>query len=198
MKNHRIVVVAAALLLTGMVGAQQKGIFGFAFSALNTNSLLRSAAVNHDFTTSTGRGFISFSADYWHPISNRLEFETGINYSMQSFLKTVSHRVDNGSLTAIDLKENIDYHVINLPIGIRAEFLNYGFINGGLLIDIARHEPGIGSYFGAGAKLESITGYGIYINPYVKMHSILPVNFHFNTDRILEAGNKNRNQLLSG
>lgn len=176
------------LLLFGTVDAQKKGTIGFTFSATNANLMLQSAAVNHDFTTIEGRKFISFSADYWYPVNDWLEFETGLNYSLQGFEKIVSNKLVEGSLVAVNQTEDIDCHVVNLPIGVRVGFLNVGFVNGGLLVDIAQHEPGIGSYFGFGIKLESEVGYGIFVNPYVKMHSILPVNFDQNADRILEAG----------
>lgn len=188
MNRVKIILFLIFVGFLSQINAQKKGTIGFSFSALNTNQMLQYAAENHDYTTVEGRGFLSFSADYWYPVNDWLEFETGVNYSLQGFAKTISNKVENGLIVPLDYSENIDYHLINIPIGVRAEFLDFGFVNGGLLVDIAQQEPGIGSYFGFGVKLDSYVGYGIFINPYVKMHSILPINFNYNADRILEAG----------
>ncbi|MHB9140264.1 MAG: hypothetical protein ACYC25_00125 [Paludibacter sp.] len=79
--------------------------------------------------------------------------------------------------------------MVNIPVGLRVDFLKYGFVNSGILVDLT-NEPGIGSYFGAGVKIESEVGMGLYVNPYVKIHSIVPVNLNQNADRILETGIK--------
>lgn len=188
MNKISLIIIVFVFGLLGNVFSQNKGTIGFSFSAVNSNYLLQSAAVNHEFTSFEGRGFMSFSADYWYPINDWLELETGMNYSLQGFEKIISSKVENNLLKPLNYSESIDYHMVNIPIGVRAEFLGFGFVNGGLLVDIAQQEPGIGSYFGFGVKLDSPVGYGIFVNPYVKMHSILPIDFNFSADRILEAG----------
>lgn len=190
MNKFRIIIAVFLLFLFVSAGAQHKGTFGVSISALNKNTMLQSAAVNHDFTTYKGNGFLSFSADYWYPVNEWIEIETGLNYSHQSFEMATTHSWKNNLAVPLQNEEYVNYYLINIPVGVRAEFLEFGFVNGGLLIDIAQHEPGIGSYFGLGVKFESLVGYGLYINPYLKTHSVLPVNLNFNNDRILEAGIK--------
>lgn len=187
-KLRILLTVFFVLILFGAADAQKKGTIGFTLSTLNTNSMLQSATIKKDFMVFDGQGFISFSADYWYPVNDWLELETGANYSLQSFEKTVVSGLIDGSNKAVNQTEDIAYHVVNLPVGFRVGFLNIGFINGGLLVDITQQEPGIGSYFGFGIKLDSEVGYGIFVNPYFKTHSILPINFDQNANRILETG----------
>ena len=183
----RFIIICFTVILTAVfhLNAQEKGIIGFSFSGLNTNDMLQSAELNHDYTTHQGFGFLSLSADYWYPINEWLDFETGVDYSFQSFSETVN----NPNIYYLTSPMPIDYdiHMINIPLGIRVNFLKYGFVNSGVLVDLT-HEPGIGSYFGVGAKIESEVGFGIFVNPYVKMHSILPVNLDMNVNRIFETG----------
>lgn len=185
MNKYCILSIAIALSAVFQLHAQEKGTIGFTFSAMNKNSLLQSAAENHNYITHRGRGFMSFSADYWYPINKWLDFETGINYSLQSFGETIDD--PNIVYVTAPSPRYYDINMLNIPIGFRVNFLKYGFVNSGVLLDLT-HEPGIGSYFGVGAKLESEVGFGIFINPYVKMHSVLPVNFNENVNRILESG----------
>ncbi len=183
MNKTAFFIIAICLGAFVSINAQTKGTLGFTFSAFNNNLTLRSAEVNPDYTTIDGRGFMSFSADYWYPVNDWLDLETGVNYSYQNFTEeTISD-----ALAAIRDTKNYNLHLVNVPVGLRAEFLKYGFVNGGILVDLMK-EPGIGSYFGVGAKIESPIGFGMFINPYVKAHSLFPFNFNRNADRILETG----------
>lgn len=185
MNKTRLLIIAICLGACVSINAQTKGTLGFTFSAFNNNQMLRPAEISHDYTTVDGRGFMSFSADYWYPVNDWLDFETGVNYSLQNFRDIYN----NPSLPNVAPLNPKDYnmHLVNIPMGIRAEFLKYGFVNGGILVDLMK-EAGIGSYFGVGAKIESPIGFGMFINPYVKAHSIFPIDFNKEADRILETG----------
>lgn len=189
MKKISVFCTLMILIAVFRLSAQEKGSIGFSFSGLNSNMILQSAATNHDYMTKQGHGFLSFTADYLYPINNWIEFETGINYSFQSF----SEMYDNPNFAYVTLTapepKYYDINMVNIPVGLRVDFLKYGFVNSGILVDLT-NEPGIGSYFGAGMKIESEVGMGLYVNPYVKIHSIVPVNFNQNVDRIIETGIK--------
>ncbi|NLO71696.1 MAG: hypothetical protein GX102_12295 [Porphyromonadaceae bacterium] len=164
------------------VSAQEKGTLGFTFSALNSNMLMQSSSLNPDYTAIKGRGFMSFSADYWYPVSDWIEFETGVNYSLQSFAET-----NNNPASEQQEPKYYDENYINIPVGLRLSFLKYGFVNTGILLDVWE-EQGIGAYFGAGVKIESPIGFGIFANPYLKTHSILPIDFNEKAKRLVDAG----------
>ncbi|MHB9140263.1 MAG: hypothetical protein ACYC25_00120 [Paludibacter sp.] len=85
MKKISVFCILIILITAFRLNAQEKGSAGFSFSGLNSNMILQSAAANHDYMTKQGHGFLSFTADYWYPINNWIEFETGINYSFQNF-----------------------------------------------------------------------------------------------------------------
>ncbi|HHT23569.1 MAG TPA: hypothetical protein GXZ87_09730 [Bacteroidales bacterium] len=184
MKKIRVAVLVLSVMFCGLVFAQSKGTVGFSFSAINKNAMVNTANKYYENTT-VGRGFMSFEANYWHPITDWLELETGLNYSRQRF-DEILPLVDGEAEPQINKK---DENLLNIPIGVKAEFLKYGFVNSGILVDVT-HEAGIGSYFGGGVSFVSPVGFGVFVNPYVKMHSILPVDFNFTSRKVLEMGIK--------
>lgn len=189
MNKLKFSVLAAFLFLSYQINAQSKGTVGFSFTTISSNAMLRSGSLEHNYETIKGKGFMAAGIDYWYPLTDWLKAETGINYSFQNFSKLYYNpNIYTVALTAVE-PVNFDIHQVNIPVGFRAEFLKYGFINSGVLLDLT-HEPGIGSYFGIGAKIESEIGLGLMINPYVKMHSVLPVSFNKDADRVMEAGIK--------
>lgn len=180
MRKNKLLLLVLALAFFAPTIAQNKGKIGFSFSAFNYNEMLRTTETGFDNTTK-GRGFMSFAANYWHPINSWLEVETGVTYNLRNF-ETSS--LDVASEVS---PENKTLHMVNIPIGVRATFLKYGFVNSGILIDLLE-EPGIGSYVGAGLKVDSPVGVGMFINPYIKMHSVLPIDFNLKANRIIDAG----------
>lgn len=182
MKKTATFLTLLIVLSFSQIYAQEKGTLGFTFSALNNNMIMQSSALNPDYTATKGRGLMSFSADYWYPISESIEFETGVNYSMQGFVDSYHNPEEAGKEPKF---YDLDY--VNIPVGLRLTFLKYGFVNTGILLDVIE-EQGIGAYFGAGVKIESPVGFGVFVNPYLKTHSILPINFNENAKRLVDAG----------
>ena len=75
--------------------------------------------------------------------------------------------------------------MINIPLTVRANFFKYFFANGGMIADIditksknADSQSGIGAMIGIGAKYDFPSGLSIFVNPYIKLHSLV----HFSTD----------------
>ena len=71
-----------------------------------------------------------------------------------------------------------DFSLINIPITVRANFLNYFFANGGLLLDfdVDTSSPvasGMGAILGIGSQYEFNNGIGLFVNPYAKTHALL-------------------------
>lgn len=158
---------------------QPHGKLGFSFSTLKNNRIVSSTEVERNFETIKSYRYLLFGLDYWYPISKSFTAETGLHYSFQPFDKK---ELDN-SITSLDK------HIVSIPMGLRFNFLKYGFLNGGILLDVG-HFSGIGSYFGVGARVETLAGFGMYINPYVRTHALLPFNFNINSDRLVDLGIK--------
>ena len=73
--------------------------------------------------------------------------------------------------------------------------MKYCFINGGLLLDIDAgtsrpidSQTGIGSVMGLGIKYDFKSGFTAFVNPYYKLHSLVPFSSGDNHQRIMESG----------
>lgn len=177
-------------LLPLLVTAQtaEKGKIGLTYSLNGGTSVLQPAllgAASYDITTANGIGLI-----YLKPIKNWLEWETGITYSLYK-IKTTSSPTPEVDTSYSTLS------LIDIPVGLRAGFWKYAFINGGLLLDLdlmnnspVSNQTGIGLMLGVGLKYDFNFGGSVFFNPYGKIHSLLPLGFDKNNDRILESGLK--------
>ncbi|WP_142455397.1 outer membrane beta-barrel protein [Gracilimonas mengyeensis] len=122
-----------------------------------------------------GQSFYSIGINYISPLNNWLELETGIEYSDFKFKERPSPN------------PNIDYpsyttHVqlLEIPVQLRASFLKYLYAHAGLLFDIdisgsnsIDDQTGFGGITGIGAKYDFDFGGSLFINPYIKTHSLL-------------------------
>ena len=138
-----------------------------------------------------GKGYYSLGITYIHPISKSIDIETGISYSRYTY------QFSNASLGP-DAPEpyGVKNVVIDIPVTVRWNFLKYFFLNGGLLLGIdagkENHldsQTGIGVIIGIGAKydLKNIPA-GLFVNPYYKMHSLLPFTMEDHHQRTDESG----------
>lgn len=76
---------------------------------------------------------------------------------------------------------NTNVSLIDIPVTLRANFLKYFYANSGVLFDIdisdsntIDDQSGIGAMLGVGLNYDFGFGASIFINPYIKMHSIIP------------------------
>ena len=90
---------------------------------------------------------------------------------------------------------NADLSLINIPLTVRANFANYFFVNGGLLLDfetssskIIDNQSGVGALLGVGAQYQLNNRLGLFINPYTKLHALIPFASETYHDRLWEWG----------
>ncbi|MEL7834245.1 hypothetical protein [Fodinibius sp. Rm-B-1B1-1] len=155
--------------------ASNIGKVGITISSLSNNDVtyfkdvVGSAGYN-------GKNFFSIGLNYIHPLKNWLEVETAVEYS--EFTMEVNPPfypgINNESY-------NTEVALLDIPVTLRANFLEYFYANSGVLLDIdvsnsnaIDDQSGIGGTFGVGAKYDLGFGASIFINPYFKMHSIIP------------------------
>lgn len=169
----------------------QKAEVGITFSALSDNIITRFGDnYLNDSETNAGKSF-TFGATYLKPLNKWLELETGIeflqsNVSIHSIINTMS-----GGLTTV--VQNGTISLLNIPISVRANFLKYCFVNGGVVLDmdvsnksLIQTQTGLGSLFGVGLKYDFKTGISLFVNPYMKIHSF-PLSFYTNQEHLLES-----------
>lgn len=132
----------------------------------------------------------AFGISYIHPINNWLEIETGMEYAKHSIESKSSYQPD-GDMSPY----NADLSLINIPLTVRANFANYFFANGGLLLgfetsssNIIDKQSGVGALLGVGVQYELNNGLGLFVNPYTKMHALIPFSAEKCHQRLLEWG----------
>lgn len=148
---------------------------GITFSSFGENDVFRFnelegvASYNSDY-------FFTIGVNYLHPLNKWLEAETGIEYSKHNIIiePNLSPDMDNSPRKA-------NFSLINIPVTLRANFLKYFFANGGLFFDVdaSTNSPidsqtGIGALFGVSVKYDFKNGVSAFINPYTKIHSLIP------------------------
>ncbi|NGP89941.1 hypothetical protein [Fodinibius halophilus] len=137
-----------------------------------------------------GDTFFSVGIIYIHPWKNWLDIETAVGYTKHQ-MKVTPH-FNPGSSTEPYFT---DVSLIDIPISLRANFLQIFYANSGVLFDIdisqanaVDNQSGIGWMAGLGANYEFDSGTSIFVNPYVKLHSIFPFSAKRSThQRVLEA-----------
>lgn len=133
--------------------------------------------------------FYTIGVSYLNPLNSWLDYETGLEYSRKiGSLKTVFPFDD-----FIISKANST--LLSLPLTLRANFLRFLYVNGGILMDLdlggytpSRYQSGVGYLFGLAAKYDFKFGGSIFINPYFKKRSLVPFSSNEDKLKVDEAG----------
>jgi len=147
------------------------------------NELESAAIYNSDY-------FRTFGLSYVSALNKWLEIESGIEYSR--------HHI----IIQPNLPPNIDafprkasFSLINIPVTLRANFLKYFFVNGGLILDVdaslnspIANQTGIGVLLGLSVKYDFDAGVSVFVNSYSKLHSLIPFQTENHHQRVLENG----------
>ena len=178
---ERITIIILSILMFKQIHlvAQEKSQntpkIGITYTSLGANEVFRFTRLDGAGSFES-KGFYAIGLNYIQPINHWLEFETGLEYTKQNFsiLPNVPPHAD-GSAREEEL------NLMNIPLTARANFLQYFFINGGLILDIdisksssLDNQTGIGTLLGVGAKYDFRNGMSVFINPYFRFHSLIP------------------------
>ncbi|MFA7493370.1 MAG: outer membrane beta-barrel protein [Proteiniphilum sp.] len=165
-----------------------KGAIGIIYSGLGDNDAFYFQSLD-GAGAYRGKGHYSLGIIYMRPLTKSIDIETGISYGKYRY------QFSNASLgPEAPEPYSITNAVVDIPVTVRWTFLKYLFLNGGLLLGIDTgkedylddSQTGIGALIGIGAKynLKNIP-IGLFVNPYYKMHSLLPFSmgkYHQRTD----------------
>jgi len=165
------------------------GKIGFTYSSFGENAVFRNESLLGEASYNNDR-FYTIGISYLKPISSWLEFETGLEYSKHTILIKPNLPPD---MDRIPLKTN--FSLINIPLTLRANFWKFFFVNGGLLLDLDANisspidsQTGIGGLLGLGVKYDFDCGASIFVNPYLKFHSLIPFSPGDNQQKVHESG----------
>jgi len=85
--------------------------------------------------------------------------------------------------------------LITLPLTLKAGFLKYFFVSGGIILDLeASHsspidsQTGFGAGLGAGVQYHFRSGLSLFVNPYVRGHALLPLMGDRNHQKLWDNG----------
>lgn len=165
----------------------QKGKIGITFSSFGSTDGIQFAKGAASFS---GKSFFAIGLNYIYSLNNCLDFETGLEYAHYtiSIHPNLPPDMDN---TPYDE----EFSLISLPLTLRINFIKYCFINGGLNLDFdpaisnpVGNQNGIGAILGLGLKYDTKPGISAFVNPYARVHSLLPFSSAGSHQRILESG----------
>lgn len=195
MKKTSFIILTVLLINQRFLIAQES------VTKINSNKIgitYSSFGENDVFRFEEPDGAASYSGDYFftlginfiHPLNNWLEAESGLEFSKHSIIVNPNLPPDMDNSPR---KEN--FSLVDIPIALRANFLKYFFVNGGLFLEIdglnnspIDSQTGIGSQFGLAIKYDFNFGISVFVNPYTKIHSLLPFAETENHQRIWENG----------
>ena len=178
------------LMLSPSVMKAQKAEVGITFSALSDNSIARFGD-NYisDSGTDAGKSH-TFGITYLKPLNKWLDIETGVEF-LQS--KASIHSIVSTTSGVTTVFRYGTLSLLNVPLGVRANFWKYCFVNGGVFLDIdvssnspVQTQTGLGSLLGFGLKYDFKTGISLFVNPYMKIHSF-PLSFQTDQEHLLES-----------
>jgi len=136
-------------------------------------------------------GSYAFGLSYIYQLSKYFDIETGIDYSIHNTISTPDFFPD---IPTIKTKHKVE--ILSIPMTVRVNFWNYFFANGGIIwdFDVSKKnvpvdsQTGLGAMLGVGIKYDFDFGLSIYVNPYIKQHSLI----YFSSDnhhlRLYESG----------
>ncbi len=132
----------------------------------------------------------SFGLHYLNSINEWLTLETGFEYAVHSFELRPNLPPNIEEPAGI-----IELSLINLPLTFRANYWKYFFLNAGVLVNIDASgannidpQTGIGGLLGLGVNYEFGNGISIFLNPYLKAHTLLPLSVRTGHERLIEQG----------
>lgn len=201
MKLRYPILFAVILLLSGPLSAQEKsgiqemegtsvkGKIGLTFSAFGESDVFQSeelvGAPGYDCEHHFAVGIV-----YLKPLNSWLELETGLEFTRHT-ISVIPNLPPQNDYSG--RQEHLS--LLSIPILVRATFLKYLFMNSGLIIssDASASSPidsqtGFGPLLGAGVKYDFKCGGSLFVNPYIKCHSLVPLvpdDYH---QRLMESG----------
>lgn len=137
-----------------------------------------------------GKGFWAAGLVFSQGINRWLEWESGVEYSRHR-IEVFPNLPPESDTSTREEKAAL----ITLPFTLKAGFLKYFFVSGGILLDFdaSTNSPidsqtGFGLSAGAGMKYDFRSGLSLFVNPYVRAHSLLPLTGFSHHNQIWDNG----------
>ncbi len=159
------------------------------FSSLGVNEVFRFEELD-GAASYNGKNFFAGGISYALNMNKWLEIETGLEYTKHNF-----YIIPNLPPYIDVIPEKESFEIINVPINVKANFLKFFYINAGTIIDIdisqnssIDRQTGFGTVMGVGIKYDFDFGGSVFINPYTKVHTLIPFIEEDHQQRVWENG----------
>lgn len=193
--NRIIAVLLCIFFCTGLSFSQVSNnsnndrAIGITFSSLGENEVFRFEELDGS-ASYNGTGFFSLGINYLHQFNKWVTLETGLEHSQHNILIEPELPPD-----IVGESDEVDVLLLSIPLSIRARLSQYFFINTGLLLDIdissssdIDSQTGLGGLLGLGGNYTFRNGVSVFLNPYLKLHALVPISNEDYHQRILAGG----------
>jgi len=179
--------ITSVMVLFKPVNAQDFKI-GFTVTPLGVNDIFRTSLVCAPGYSAEGFYIIGITCQI--PITFLLDVETGLEYSKHTIMisPNLPPNMDN-----TPYKSN--FRLTTIPVTLKMNFLKYLFVNGGVLLDLDTsksrpidNQTGLGAILGVGLNYDFKFGGTIFVNPYLKCHSLVPFSSERYHQRLFDSG----------
>jgi hypothetical protein len=183
-----ILIICLSAMQTSLIAQKElSNKLGITFSSFGANDIVGDISyTNYNYKATS---FYTAGFSYIRGLNKWLEIETGLEYSKHTIqiIPTVFPDMEIFMQT-----QKTKLSLFNLPVTLRANFLKYFFVNGGLFFDVdmsnnihIENQTGIGGIVGLGANYDFKIGLSVFLNPYIKAHSWI---YTEKQQKILEKG----------
>jgi hypothetical protein len=189
------ILFSGLLLLTFSCFAQTPSILkkriGVHYSLLGANHIFTFQSLEGS-AGYTNNGTFSIGLNYERPINDKLLFESGIDYAKHDFIVKPAYM---GEGTPASHNESVN--MLSFPFLLKVTLGRYLYISGGALLDLdiskakmVNNQSGLGVSGGLGGQYIFKSGLSLFVQPNLKLHSLVPFNLAKYHSRVLESGVK--------
>ena len=194
MKNRMLFLMSMLLCflyLTAQERTEHKnfGKIGVSYSSFGTNDLIYFEPLDGAPTYNSDY-FYALALNYVYPLNKWVNFETGIEYAKHRIIiePNLPPNYNASSYTA-------NFSLLEIPFSVRLDFLKYFFLNTGIFVNMdlssnnsVDSQSGIGVMAGIAAKYDFKFGLSIFVNPYLKAHSLIAFQKDNHQLHLMESG----------
>lgn len=188
---NRIKLVFLSIIITFSTFSFSQTKVGIGFSPFNAGAFFPKkliGASTNDVLSSN-----ALSLQVLKTIDSNLEFEVGIDYTL-FYIETSAAVIDPEIETS---SYESQLAIIQVPLAIRYNADQYFFLSGGVLLDFDTNstapvssQSGVGLLATAGFQYPFSNGVALYVNPFLKFHSLIPFSNWNNHQKLVDRGVK--------
>ena len=194
----RLFIIILTLSFGSQILAQNSNNRTSVYYGFASNELIRNA--NLDGAPSyNGKGSTIFGVTYQRTIYKSLSLETGLEYSKNEIEITPVYYPELHMYPSKNIvTQEVNVHMITIPVYANYTFLKYFYANAGVLIDFEINrgdypktddQSGIGFGAGIGAQY-TYQNFTLFANPMIRYHAVIPNEKENHHQHITESGIK--------